>query len=366
MTAQPTQVKPIPVKTARVKPTRIQAIDIFRGLSILEVVMHHVLGFSIRFAELGSHLHAFLVFLNRTLHFAVPAFLFMTAVVFTQAAVLKPFNVKRFYWGRFKKSFMPYLIWTLIYGAYKIGIYGGDWLDWQKWLFWLQYGKASYHLYFLLIALQFYLLFPLFVPMWKRKERRFWRVVLIGFALQVAMYLLNKETQVVSFRYPATMVWWYIPALALGMYFGSRYREFEWAWRNYRVYIFVGAALGYAFYLPLAFGAMLGNPVNNYQYNIAYWIFTTSFALMLFGLAHSFARGPDWFKGPLGFLGKHSLQIYLIHPVLLDLFKKWGYPESTFLFMLTFVAYVGVALLLPLGFAYLIRNTRLSVWLFGR
>ncbi|WP_034340001.1 acyltransferase [Deinococcus misasensis] len=353
-------------KPARVKPTRIQAIDIFRGLSILEVVSHHVLGFSIRYAVQGSDLHAWLIFLNRSLHFAVPAFLFMTAVVFTQAAVLKPFNVKRFYWGRFKKSLMPYVIWTLLYGTYKIAVFGGDFLDWEKWLFWLQYGKGYYHLYFLLIALQFYVLFPLFVPLWKRKQRHFWRVVVISFALQLGMYFLNKETSIVDFRYPATMVWWYMPALALGMYFGSRYKEFEWAWRNYRLYIFIAAAMGYAFYVPLAFDAMIKLPVNNYQYNIAYWVFTTSFALMLFGLAHSFARGPQWFKGPLSFLGKHSLQIYLIHPALLDGFKALGYPASPFLFVLTMLAYIVIALLVPLGIAYGIRNTKLSLWLFGR
>lgn len=103
------------------RESRLEAMDIFRGLSIVEVVCRHLL----------------LIVLNRTLHFAVPIFPCMTADDFTQAAVMQPFNARRFHRGGFKKSLMPHVIWTLLYGE-KIHAVGGDLLDWERWLFWLQ------------------------------------------------------------------------------------------------------------------------------------------------------------------------------------------------------------------------------------
>ncbi|GEM46629.1 hypothetical protein DC3_22640 [Deinococcus cellulosilyticus NBRC 106333 = KACC 11606] len=65
----------------------------------------------------------------------------------------------------------------------------------------------------------------------------------MAFATQAGVYLLNKESALVDFRFPATLVWWHLPARALGMYVGSHDQGFEWVRRNHRLSICVLAAV---------------------------------------------------------------------------------------------------------------------------
>lgn len=60
---------------------RLPWVEVFRGLAILEVVLYHVTGRFLRELPQGSPEWLLLAGVNRTLHFAVPAFLFMTTLV---------------------------------------------------------------------------------------------------------------------------------------------------------------------------------------------------------------------------------------------------------------------------------------------
>ncbi|WP_052351598.1 acyltransferase [Deinococcus pimensis] len=348
---------------------RIAAINVFRGFAILEVVLHHTSGIALRLASEGSFTHTFLAILNRTLHFAVPAFLFMTAVVLTRSA-LREFRLGKYYWGRVRKSLVPYVLWTAIYAVFKV-LTGANppevLLNPERWIFWLQYGKAYFHLYFLLIALQFYLVLPLLLPLFRRTWP-LWLVVTVAFGTQLGVYWLNRSTDLVHFRFPGTMALWYIPAITLGMYVGANYARFDELWRRHRRPVFAFAALGWAVYLPLAYTVLTGGRVNTFVYSAAHWVYTTVFALVLFGVAHSAARGPAWLSRPLARLGTFSLQIYLLHPaVLFWVDRRGAFPGGdSALFLLTVLGYALVALLVPFVIARALEGRRASVWLFGR
>lgn len=363
--AQPADAPSVP-QTPPVPKARIEAINIFRGLAILEVVFHHTTGMALRYVDPGSVGHFLLAVVNRTLHFAVPAFLFMTAVVLTRSA-LKTFEPKKYYWGRVKKSLMPYVIWSVLYVFFRVLTEQdprGVLLQPERWQVWLQYGKGYFHLYFLLIALQFYLVLPLLLPLFRRKLN-LPLVVLAAFGSQLVVYLLNREG-VTDWRFPATMAVWYIPAITLGMYFGANYASFEGLWRQWRLAIVAVAAVGFAWYLPQAYAALVRVPVNTFSYSAAHWVYTTTFALVLFGFAHSFARAPGWFQQPLARLGSVSLQIYLLHPALLFFFEREGLHGQPFVVAAQVLAAFLVALLVPFVIARLLEGRKLSLWLFGR
>ncbi|WP_157448909.1 acyltransferase [Deinococcus peraridilitoris] len=345
---------------------RIAAIDLFRGLAILEVVLHHLSGVALRFTQPDTLLREALMITNRTLHFAVPAFLFMTAVVLTRAA-LKDFRPGRYYWNRVKKSLLPYVLWTVLYVLFRVFTSQDPpsvLTDATRWQLWLQYGKGYFHLYFLLIALQFYLVLPLLLPL-VRRTPPFLVMLSAAFALQFAVYFLNRSP-LINFRYPGTMALWYIPAITLGMYFGAHYSSFERFWLRYRPWIVGTALFALIWYIPQGVTVLSGGRVNTIEYSSANWVYTTAMALTLFGVAHSLARGPVWLQRPLALLGASSLQVYLIHPAVLFFFNRWGYPGETVLFVLTLLGYAVLALAIPLGIAHALKGSRLSLWLFGR
>lgn len=89
-------------------------VDTFRGLAILEVVTHHASGMALRYVEAGSAVYLALLVLNRTLHFAVPAFLFVAAVLLARS-LLRQTDWRRYFLRRVTRGAWPYVLWSGLY-----------------------------------------------------------------------------------------------------------------------------------------------------------------------------------------------------------------------------------------------------------
>lgn len=345
---------------------RLAAVDIFRGLAIVAVVLHHLTGLTLRHAEAGSALAAGLAIVNRALHFVVPAFVFMTALVLTRSA-LRRFDPGKYYWARVRTALLPYLLWTVLYVLFRVATGQDDpaaLRDPHRWQVWVQYGKGYFHLYFLLIVLQFYLVLPLLLPLWRRRWP-FLAVLLAAFAGQFLVYGLNRAG-VLDFRFPGTMALWYVPALTLGMYFGANDGAFEALWSRWRGWFAAAAGLALLWYVPVSVAALGGAQVSTLTYSAANWTYTAAAVLALFGAAQVLAPLRGWWRPVLVYLGTVSLQIYLLHPALLWLLERLGFPQDTAGFLGVLVLYGLVALGVPVGVARLLEGTALSRGLFGR
>lgn len=347
---------------------RLSAIDVFRGLTILEVVAHHTTGVALRYVTGGSLLHEVLIYINRILHFAVPAFVFLSCVVLTNS-LLKKFTPGRYYWRRLTRGGWPYLLWS---GLYML------WYVWtgqrppetltspERWWFYLANGKASYHLYFLLVALQVYLILPLLLPLARRRPY-ITLALLGGAALQFGAYLLNRE--VLHLTFPASTALWYVLPIVLGVAVGARFADFPEWWRTRRRKFLPLLAASFVAYLPPAVAAMKGEPVNTLNYNLSSWLFTSLMAVALLGLAYRLHRsGPKFLRTGLGLLGTVSLQIYLLHPALVQALERWWSPSGGSPAQLVgqMLCYGVIATLLPAVVGRLLLRTPLSVALFGR
>lgn len=147
------------------KKAKLEEIEALRGVAFLAVVLQHAIGGL--FAQPG--LSSLSVSLGTTflglIRFAVPLFVFITGVVLF-------YNYDRsFQYGRFLKRrgqqvILPYLFWTLFYYVWVSVLSGGavfgNWGDLLHVLELAFTGKASYHLWFMVMIIPFYLLFPVF------------------------------------------------------------------------------------------------------------------------------------------------------------------------------------------------------------
>ncbi len=114
----------------------------------------------------------------------------------------------------------------------------------------------------------------------------------------------------------------------------------------------------------MALDVLKGLPVNTFHYQAFHWLYTTGMAFLLLALAYALARTSLW--APLAFLGRYSLQIYLIHPMVVRLLEKYpAFPEPLGL-KPAFAIYLALALFLPLLLAHLLVKARVSPALFGR
>ncbi|GHF46815.1 peptidoglycan/LPS O-acetylase OafA/YrhL [Deinococcus metalli] len=345
---------------------RVVALDVFRGVAIMAVVALHTSGMGLRYAPEGSALGTALAVLNRSLLFVVPAFVFMTALVLTRSA-LRHFDLRRYYASRARTALLPYLLWTLLYVLFRFATGQEDAAQVRepgRWAVWLLYGKGYYHLYFLLVVLQFYAVLPLLLPLWRRRWP-LWGVLLAAAVAQLAVYGLNR-VDVLEFAYPATMAVWYLPTLALGMYFGANEGAFEALWARGRVWIVGVTALTLAWFLPLSLSALQEEPVSTLAFSAANWAYTAAAVLVLFGASLALAATRGRWVRALTVLGTLSLQVYLLHPALLYVMERWGFPAHPLGFAATLLGYGLAALLVPLLIARALTGTAASRWLFGR
>lgn len=344
----------------RLEVERFAWVEAFRGLAILEVLIHHVSGRFLREVDpLASDPAFWLLILNRTLHFAVPGFLLLTTIVLG-ASMLRGFSLPRYAANRLGRLVWPYLLWS---GFYLIWVYFEHPVAFQPsqiphQLLW---GKAYYHLYFLALALQLTLLIPLLRPLLLRRWP-FWKVLVLGLVLTLVIYLINRYLYRIP--YTGSFVLWYLPSIALGVWLVGQLHQLETVLRRGLPWAALVATLGLALYLPAAVSVRLDLPINTFIYQLGNWLFTASASFLLLVLAVQLGqtgRG-RW----LGLLGRHSLQIYLVHPMVirtLEIIPR--FPEELGL-RPAFLIYLGLALLIPLGLALILRRLKLSRWVFGR
>ena len=120
--------------------------------------------------------------------------------------------------------------------------------------------------------------------------------------------------------------------------------------------------LALALYLPLALRALQGQPMNTFHYQALHWVYTTGMAFLLLALARFLAG--TCLGAP--FLGRYSLQIYLVHPMVIRLLERFpGFPEPLGA-KPAFLIYGLLALGVPLLLAWFVVRVRISVALFGR
>ena len=309
---------------------RDTTFDRIKGLGIAEVMVHHILGVTQRkFAEPGTPAWWTMATLSQILHFAVPVFLMVSAILLVRSVAKSEHPDWRHYLvRRLRRTVVPFLVWSIAYIAFRILVLTdpGDsdtpavrakaLLAPSLVATYLLWGKAYFHLYFFAILIQLSLALPVLIAVVRKLPARFPVVALSALGLQALVHQLHGK--LFTFPYPAATLTWYLPAVLCGSWLGVHWR----LWPDLRKPLLRAATIiavpAFAAYLPLALRARTGADVPNFAYQTAATLWTTSLGWILLATA---SRWTTRIGAPLSWLGERSLGLFVVHPLALFFFS---------------------------------------------
>ena len=377
-------------------------VDLMRAFIILGVVCVHVVSFYNLFAEPLSKLNAVYDVSLTALHFTREAFMYITGLVLFITYYRKSFTARDFWLKRFKLIAIPYIAFTLIYI-----LFSGTYLKGFSWtlpgvagdFFFSVLTGHQFYLYYIVISMELYILFPAFVWFMRRTERYHWWLLLGSFLFELGLMWFNKDylQNLNTAHLPVWLYWliryrdrnivmyqfWFV----CGAVFAIRYQEIKSFLlahgRAVAVTLAVAlAALTAHFWLDLyllhqdeTMSVLVLQPIM-----IPYSLIVT-LALCYAGIRWSQARlkkSMRWLSNFIKTAAAASFGIFLIHPLMLHYAEVVIYAlhttviERLFLLPLTIIGVYGIAMLIARAIAgiplvsYIVgQKSDPPKWLFG-
>lgn len=358
---------------------RISELDVLRGLAFLAVVFQHSLGVYARRPDIQLPDAVMIGMVLHFVKFAVPAFVFATGLALFYNYYQK-INYPAFIKKRTVDILIPYILWTCLYAAIIDGIPFAISSAWLK-----EFGKtllsgsAVYHLWFVIMIFQFYLLYPLFLALFKRvggliisNRLRFMATV----TLLAAMYALlmwfsfnyisedfyagSAVIQLLFVEYRDRNFLYFIFYFIMGGIAGvglMKWREFVNRSVNWNGFLFLVlyAWVGYELLAGASDGMMDLNCSTPLKPSM--FFYTVSEMLLLYGISLSIVKYSPTIFSCLKFIGKFSYGGYLIHAMVLygvvDIMNQYLAPgrylwKSTLAFIFCTLVSLAVTYLISL------------------
>ncbi len=324
-------------------------IDLMRSCVILGVVCVHLTSYFSQFAQPLSGSRTALDMSLVVLHYTREVFMFITGLVLFYTYYDRPHPpVLSFWQKRFKLIVIPYLAWNMIYVLFE-GTYIRHfaWSVADVWtMFWMGVVKGNlFFLYYLLVTMQFYIVFPLLWKLLKRFEQQQIPIVVASFVLQlllmateeylvprwqsspalptwVHVFLGYEDSFVLSYQF-----WFIAGAIAAVHYTAVK----AWLRTHTRVvrWVLVCAILGaWSWFVIARWGLHQSEAdlITVLQPVMVPYSLIVGGAFLTLGIIWSERRAgvPVWTK-LIQFFGGASFGIFLIHPLALHFVEQLGY-----------------------------------------
>lgn len=349
----------------------IEAADFVRALTIVSVVAVH----STWYMANGAYWVGAGVILS-LLHFTRESFMALTGFVLTYSLYGKKLNWWQVWKKRYQLVFFPYLLWSagymLLFGSFAtVGYffvkYGFNLLD----------GGAWFHLYYLLITMQFYLILPLFLALMKvAKKHPVW-VIAAAFLFQLALMAYDQygrgPNPVGVNRYIGDEVWTYTAYFVLGGVAALHWdRVRQWLSEHMRLVVGISgvaaALMLLEFFLETYLGHNMTAADSVVQPAMVPWAVMSIVLLAAIGVRYEAGRQRRPGRWPLiKLIADLSFGIYLVHPMLLQLWTNLLSSMNLFRYSYLMDALTVVVLVAASTTAMLlIGKTPFSPWLIGR
>jgi peptidoglycan/LPS O-acetylase OafA/YrhL len=313
------------------------------------------------------------------LHFTRNAFFLLSAFVLVHSQARRPVRVGRFWPRRFLFVGVPYLVWTVVYW----------WIGWGRSAFSAAglrglgidaaTGTADYHLYFLLVSMQLYLLFPLLLWLLRRTAGHHAVLFAVSLALELAVVSLAHWThwpggwgalQAHDYALLPTYQFYFVAGGLAAVHFQGFH---AWVIEHTRAVIglLAGAAVlqigSYA--LQLAVTHSPGFAVDPLQPSTVLESLAVTVGLYALGCRYARRRRPD--RRLARFVDRASLVsfgVFLVHPLVLNtLLGRWlTYGATPVVQPVAAALAWGGTLLLSFVFAEVAVRTPAALPLTGR
>ncbi|HEY4865148.1 MAG TPA: acyltransferase [Candidatus Dormibacteraeota bacterium] len=348
------------------RPRHLGAVDVIRVVTVVGVVAVH----SIAGTSLADSLPAGAAMI--VLHVNRAVFFLLTALVLTYSLGARRLRLRTFYARRYSLVVTPYVAWTLIYFFFNGELHSPARAALHRLAGELATGSARFNLYFLLVTMQIYLVFPLLL-WFVRASRGHHRLV---FALSLAMQL--GFVTAVHYRLPLPGLlgaWAQYPDTALASYqlyvvtgaLAADHLDELTAWvRRHGGAIAAGCAcavlLSEVSYLRDIYAGGLAPLDASQVFQPVVVMDSLAAFLGLFTLGVSWAdrRRPLKFDRLIGEGSRRSFGVFLAHPLLLQavlwLGSSWG--------LLTLLQRAPASATLAVGLGFVVPLVLLLSWAF--
>lgn len=341
------------------KKKRIQELDALRGVAFAAVALQHVIGMFNQRGGMQVLDKWFTASLFSASKFAVPAFVFITGLVMFYNYYEK-LNYPGMLTRRFNEIVIPYLLWSLFYTAHNFHRFPVSIESFQTYAKNLILGSASYHLWFIVLIIQFYVFFPVWRFLFKLADRLppsnyakagalilaslgYYIVINNGF---ISHFDPDNTILTTAFKYRSNLfLLWYL-YFVIGGVAGlniDRFRTFIKHFWTPNLLVSMGFLLYFADRLVFEGTDRLGFHIAG-SFTVKMVLF--SFAMIFTAYYASFGILSRW--QIFGWLGKYSLGCYLVHAYVLH----WTYKTVKH-----FIPFIGISGQVVLTFVLVILGS---------
>lgn len=346
---------------------RIDEINFVRAIAIFAVLLIHVSSSARVTAEWGSKSYPIYLLANQLGQFAVPLFIFISGLVLFYQ-YFDTWTWKQaipFYKKRLKYIVVPYLIWSVFYYFfYQVLRQQELAFDLSKFLYNLAWGRSGYHLYFMVIIIQFYLVFPLLITLMRKLKFTAVHLILIGIVVKGIFYYFHHWVEPIN--HAAALLPNYIIFFCVGGAIGILYKSFkaksEHLWWTFALAIAIGF-----FYSILLITSNSGVVFWGPMYVVLYQLYAVLIGISLLWIGQKLSGSITISSRLLYAFGAASFGIYFVHPAVLSLWRTLYKPEITgAMYHLYNIGTMLLVLTIPWGIVYLLRKWKYSWLLFGK
>jgi len=328
------------------KNSAIPELSIVRAIAIIGVLSVHSTSVAVSTGMIDSNLFFLYNFANIFLKFGTTTFIFLSSFVLFYNYYSRPITkdlIVGFYKKRLLYIIIPYLVFSLFYFFLKYFLNSSD-LSLGELLskLWgqLLIGKAHDHLYFVYISIQFYLMFPILLWLFKKLPKLTHWLIPIGIIIQWSFFIINKFGHDFGFDVPVKSrgSWslsyfsYYFLGAYIGIYFNELKRWIIVAKDNVTkkrltlwistlcLWLIAGLYHVYIYYQIRQNAVTYNTTWMDFVWNV-HALLT---AIVLLQLSFILYRKlPTFIRGLATRLGELSFGIYLFHPFILMFYRKF-------------------------------------------
>ncbi|MFD0716944.1 acyltransferase [Paenibacillus sp. GCM10027626] len=373
---------------------RIEEWTQLRGLAFLAIVMQHSLADYIYRPDIEQADSVMLTMIYHLTRFGTPTFVFLSAVLLFYNYGEK-FNYLQFIQKRFGDVYVPFLCWTLIYWLYVRVFTPSFWQkggqEWGTLLKEIFVPQTGYQLWFIIMILQFYLLFPLFAWAYRAVRRRFepWdepkrtrrviaiiagSLVLYAVLLYLSYYRMGSWPGMLGEPWSSLIEYRSYWFLMYAFYFviGAVCASSIQKWRTWCTRLLPWTGLVFiGMYIRLGLDVLRGSG-EVVNLNISTYLKPSTFVIivaqmvLLYGLLIMMQGRSRAFLRLLSWMGRYSFGGYLVHALIIYVIARFTRPmelggSHVSFTLLTFT----LTVLASLGISYTLSHLPGSRWIVG-